>query len=32
VGWIELAEDRNKWQAVVNTEMNVWFQKMWGIS
>jgi hypothetical protein len=23
VNWIELAQDRNKWQAVVNTIMNL---------
>jgi len=24
VDWIELAHDRNRWRAVVNTVMNIW--------
>jgi ActR/RegA family two-component response regulator len=24
VDWIDLAEDRSKWRAVVNTVMNLW--------
>jgi hypothetical protein len=24
VEWIQLAEDRNRWRALVNTEMNLW--------
>jgi hypothetical protein len=24
VYWIDLAQDRDKWQALVNTEMNLW--------
>jgi hypothetical protein len=23
--WIDLAEDRDKWRAVANTVMNLWF-------
>jgi hypothetical protein len=30
--WVHLAQDRDKWQAVVNTVMNLWIHKMWGIS
>jgi hypothetical protein len=36
IGWegvnlIRLAQDRDKWRAVVNTAMNVFkFRKMWG--
>jgi hypothetical protein len=25
VDWIHLAQDRDQWQAVVNTEMKLWF-------
>jgi hypothetical protein len=37
VGWrdmdlIDLAQDRDKWQALVNTVMNFRFRNMWGIS
>ena len=24
--WIDLAQDRDRWQAVVNTAMNLWVQ------
>jgi hypothetical protein len=30
--WIELAQDRDRWQALVNVVMNLGFHKMWGIS
>jgi len=29
--WIQLAQDRDKRQAVVNTEMNPRLQKVWGL-
>jgi hypothetical protein len=29
--WIDLAQDRNRWQALVNVVMNL-PQKLWGIS
>jgi hypothetical protein len=30
--WIEVAQDRNRWRAVVNVVMNLGFHKMRGIS
>jgi hypothetical protein len=24
MGWIDLAQDRNMWRALVNTVMNIW--------
>jgi hypothetical protein len=24
IDWIDLAQDRDRWQALVNTEMNLW--------
>jgi hypothetical protein len=30
--WIDLAEDRNRWQALVNVIMTFNFHKKWGIS
>jgi hypothetical protein len=29
VEWIKLAEDRDQWQALVNTVMNLWVQEPW---
>jgi len=30
--WMELAEDRDRWRALVGTVRNLRVQKMWGIS
>jgi len=30
--WIELAQDRDRWWALVSTVMNLWVPRMWGIS
>jgi hypothetical protein len=32
VNWISVAQDREKWQAVVSVAMNLWFHKMREIS
>jgi hypothetical protein len=32
VDWIHLAQDRDRWRAVVNTVMNIWVHKKRGIS
>jgi len=32
VDWINLAQDKDKWQAFVSMEMSLRFHKMWGIS
>ena len=29
---MELAQDGDRWQALVNMVMNLWVPKMWGIS
>jgi hypothetical protein len=29
--WIDIAEDRDQWQALVNTILNLMFNKMQGI-
>ena len=30
--WIELAQDRDRWRALVDTVRNIWVQKRRGIS
>ena len=30
--WINLAQDKDKWQAFVSMEMSLMFPKTWGIS
>ena len=30
--WIDLAQDRDRWQALVKAVMNLWFHKMQKIS
>ena len=30
--WMEMAQDRDRWRALVSTVMNLWVQKMRGIS
>ena len=30
--WMELAQDRERWRALVSTVRNLRFPKMWGIS
>jgi hypothetical protein len=30
--WIEMAQDRDRWQALLNAIMNLWFHKLRAIS
>jgi len=30
--WIDLAEDKDRWRALVSAVMNIWVHKIWGIS
>ena len=30
--WIDLAQDRDRWRALMNAVMNLRLRKMWGIS
>ena len=30
--WMELAQDRDRWRALVSMAKNLWVSKMWGIS
>jgi hypothetical protein len=32
INWIDLVQDRDRWPALVNMEMNLWVPQMWGIS
>jgi hypothetical protein len=32
MNWVELTQDRDRWQVLVNAVMNLWVHKMWGIS
>jgi hypothetical protein len=31
VDWIDLAQDREKWHAVVKMVLKLWLQNLWGI-
>ena len=32
LNWTDLAQDRKKWHAVVNTLLKLWLKSLWGIS
>ena len=32
MGWIGLAQDRDRWRTLVSAVMNLWFREMQGIS